>query len=150
MPPYTSRAGRRPLALIRAALSVLAARCGQAARLWATSVCAFTSSPPPGHASANATRQTLTSAEFATVRASSAYELVFQLRPDFLRTVPGDTGARIHPTVFIDDSPAGPLPVLSDIPAIITARIHYLPPAEAARHYGPGHAAGIIDVRTRR
>ena len=150
MPSYTPRVGRRPLALIRAALSVLSARCGQAVRLWATSLYAFTSSPAPGHATASATRQTLTSAEFATVRASSAYELVFQLRPDFLRTVPGDTGAQIHPTVFIDESAAGPLPLLSDIPAIITARIVYHPPAVAAKHYGPGHPAGIIDVRTRR
>ena len=150
MPSYTPRVGRWPLALIRAALSVLAARCGQAARLSATSLYAFTFSPALGHTSASATRQTLTSAEFATVRASSAYELVFRLRPDFLRTVAGATGAQIHPTVFIDASAAGPLPLLSDIPAIITARIHYLPPAEAARQYGPGHPAGIIDVRTRR
>ena len=150
MPSYTSRVGRRPLALIRTALSALTARCGQAVRLSATSLCAFTASPVGRDASASSSRETITTTEFRTVRASSAYELVFWLRPEFLRTVPGPAGARIHPTVAIDDAAVGPLPVLSDIPAIITARIRYLPPAEGVTLYGPQHSAGIIVVSTRR
>ena len=150
MPSYTSRSGRRPLALIRTALSVLAARCGQAVQLCATSICAFTTSSSGRDTSASSTRQTITSAEFRTVRATSAYELVFWLRPEFLGTVPGPAGALIHPTVAIDDVAAGPMPVLSDIPAIITSRIRYLPPAEAVAHYGPEHVTGVIVVHTRR
>ena len=150
MPSYTSRAGRRPLALIRAALSVVAAGCGQAVRLSATSFCAFALWPLVRDASGSSTRQTITTAEVATVRAISAYDLVFRLRPEFLRTVPGPAGTLIHPTVSIDDADAGPLPVLSDIPASITARIRYVPPAEAVVRHGSRHIAGIIVVHTRR
>jgi len=95
-------------------------------------------------------RRRVTRAEFKTVRANSAYELVFRLRPEFLRTVPGIAGAVSHPTVYIDRTDAGPLPLLSDIPAIIVTEIRYITPAEAVRQYGPVHSGGIIAVRTRR
>ena len=150
MPSYTSRVGRRPIALIRAALSALAACWSQATRC---SLIALSVSGPwavPPDAPMSSARRRVTRAEFKTVRANSAYELVFRLRPEFLRTVSGIAGAVSHPTVYIDRTDAGPLPLLSDIPAIIVTEIRYITPAEAVKQYGPVHSGGIIAVRTRR
>jgi hypothetical protein len=150
MPSYISRFGRRPLALIRTALSALTAVCSHAGRF---SLIALSVSNPLAalrDAPMSSARRKVTGAEFKTVRASSAYELVFWLRPEFLRTVPGAAGALSHPTVFIDKTDAGPLPLLSDIPAIIVAEIRYVPPAEALEYFGSSHAGGIIVVNTKR
>ena len=150
MPSYTSWVGRRPIALIRNALSALKAACSHAGRF---SLIALSVSNPFGalrDAPMSSARRKVTRAELKTVRASSAYELVFWLRPEFLRTVPGTAGALSHPTVYIDRTDAGPLPLLSDIPAIIVAEIRYVPPAEAREYFGPSHSGGIIVVSTQR
>ena len=130
MHSYISQVSRRPFALIRAALSVLAAGWSNAA----PAMCA---------------RQTLTRTDFRTVPANSAYELLFWLRPEILRTALGVAGTASQPTVYINDTAAGPLSVLSDIPVSNIAAIRYLPPAEAFKNYGPMYCGGIVVVRTR-
>ena len=154
MHSYTSRGGRWPLALTLAALVALGTGCAQPSR--------FSTSTAPMRAPsslsdvtvsrATSPNHTITRAEFATVSGNTAYDLVFRLRPEFLRGSArgGITGTRNDPAVYINTAAAGTLSALRQIPVDAVAEIHYVPRVDALIRYGPTYLGGVIVVNTRR
>ena len=54
-----------------------------------------------------------------------------------------------EPTVFLDDVEYGNLGTLKQIPAAAVAEIRFIECWNAETRFGPGHAAGVIQVYTR-
>ena len=104
----------------------------------------------------------ITAEEIATVDASTAFDVVQKLRPQFLRDrgststrsgaaegtgQPGTTAAGV--LVYIDSAPGGSVDALRGIAASSIREIRYLSAADATTKYGTGHPVGVIEVRTR-
>ena len=54
-----------------------------------------------------------------------------------------------EPTVYLDDVEYGNLGTLKQIPAASVAEIRFVEGWNAETKFGPGHAAGVIQVFTR-
>jgi outer membrane cobalamin receptor len=92
----------------------------------------------------------LTRAEIESSRAANAYELLQQLRPQFLRSrgafsVNDPRGG--FPVVYINDMPHGDLNALRSILIEEIDEIRYISAADATTRWGTGHAGGVIQVR---
>ncbi|CAN5786016.1 hypothetical protein BH23GEM10_BH23GEM10_07910 [soil metagenome] len=89
-------------------------------------------------------------AEIETSRASNAYELVQQLRPQFLRSR-GPSSMRDpragYPVVYINDVSHGSVDVLRTIRLEEIDEIRYISSSDATTRWGTGHAGGVIQVR---
>jgi len=120
--------------LANLAVSVAAAGCAVASR----------SSETP--------RNFIDRTEIATTRASTAWDAVQQLRPDFLRGRAVASNNRVStetPIVFLDDTRLGELDQLRTIPASIVLSIQLISASDATTRWGTGYPAGVIEVRTR-
>lgn len=97
-------------------------------------------------------REVITEQEIASTKASDAYQVIQQLRADFLRSR-GRTSFRdaAPPTadVFVDGRFFGSLESLRGIQASDITTIRFLKAADATIKYGTGHVAGVIEVMTR-
>jgi hypothetical protein len=97
-------------------------------------------------------RNVLTRAEIEDSRANSAWDAVVKLRANFM-TSRGSNSLLVkvnkEPTVFLDDVEYGNLGTLKNIPASSVAEIRFIEGWNAETRFGPGHAAGVIDVFTR-
>lgn len=97
-------------------------------------------------------RNLITEDEAATVSASTAWEIVSQLRPQFLRGR-GRSSARNArsdlPIVYLDNVRLGGTGQLRTIPANVVMSIEFISAPDATTRWGTGHTAGAIDVRTR-
>ena len=97
-------------------------------------------------------RDVISRPEITASNASTAYDAVAQLRPDFLRGRSINTRARQRtetPLVYLDGSRLGELGQLRSIPATIVQSIQLISASDATTRWGTGHPAGVIEVRTR-
>lgn len=81
--------------------------------------------------------------------ASNAYDLVSQVRPNWLRGrgTSSFRSTRVElPAVYIDDRPQGQLEVLRSFAIQSLAELRYINATTATTRYGEGHAGGIIQV----
>jgi hypothetical protein len=92
----------------------------------------------------------LTRAEIETSRAANAYELVQQLRPQFLRSR-GALSVRDpragYPVVYINNVHHGDIQSLRTILVEEIDEIHFISAVDATTRWGTGHAGGVIQVR---
>jgi hypothetical protein len=97
-------------------------------------------------------RNVLTRVEIEDSHANSAWDAIVKLRANFL-TSRGSNSLLLkvnkEPTVFLDDVEYGNLGTLKNIPASSVAEIRFIEGWNAETKFGPGHAAGVIDVFTR-
>ena len=87
--------------------------------------------------------------ELTNVVANNAYEIVEQLRPQWLRqrgptSFMAPQGER--PAVFVDNIRYGDLEVLRDIPLIEIREIRFVSGPDATTRWGTGVVAGVIEV----
>jgi hypothetical protein len=158
---YKSRARRRPLALTLIALVALGTGCAQPSRFASTP----TVSPSeavmlvqPTRGSINlerdgrSPRNRISRSEVNQIPASTAYDVVRRLRPEFLHSSARRVAAGSHavPVVYIDALASGSLSTLAMIPVQSVIDITYFPPVDAMVRFGPSHGAGAIVVRTHR
>lgn len=96
-------------------------------------------------------RATLLADEIGTTAASSAYEVVSRLRPEWLRRR-GQISMRDpsagEVVVYLDGVRYGGARSLEGIRAEIVEQMEFLDSSEATMRFGTGHAGGAILVRT--
>ena len=92
----------------------------------------------------------LTHAEITASNATTAFELLQQLRPQFLRSrgVPSmrDPSAG-YPVVYMNDVRRGGIDTLRSILVEEVDEIRFFSAADATTRWGTGHAGGVIQVR---
>ena len=97
-------------------------------------------------------RNVITRAEIEDSHANSAWDAVAKLRANFM-TSRGANSLLVkvnkEPTVYLDDVEYGNLGTLRQIPASSVAEIRFIEGWNAETKYGPGHAAGVIQVFSR-
>jgi hypothetical protein len=97
--------------------------------------------------------QLITEEEVVASLATTAYEVIHNLRPNFL-SYRGETSfdkntSRPYPNVYVDDQPYGPVSILRSIPASDVSSIRLYRSWEATTKYGSGNAGGVIAISTR-
>jgi hypothetical protein len=109
--------------------------------------CASSGSRAAGAASSP--RNVITTQQIEAVGRSSAYEVVQQLRPEWLRgrgaTSLTNTEAGM-PVVFLNTARHGNLDVLRSMPLPEIREIRYLTGPEATQLFGTGVSGGVIQV----
>lgn len=107
-----------------------------------------------GGSSGSRDRTMITTEEIAAVtQAGTAYDVVQQLRPEYLRTRGLRSMNATEPAgavVYVDNVRRGGPETLRSIPRENVLDIRYLNGADATTMYGTGHGDGAILVRTRR
>ena len=113
--------------------------------------CAARTQTSPGERSSS--RNRITASELLDVHASSAYDAVRQLRPQWLRP----RGVRslsssevVLPAVYMDNAAVGDLAVLQDIEIGDLAEIRYISGPDATTRWGTGVSGGVIEVISKR
>ena len=123
-------------ALVTVAVALSAAAC-HGANTW--------DAPAPS-------RNLNTRVEIEGSRANSAWDAVVKLRANFMASRGANSlmlKVNKEPTVFLDDVEYGNLGTLKQIPASSVAEIRFIEGWNAETKFGPGHAAGVIQVYTR-
>ena len=95
--------------------------------------------------SAMLTSHVITAAELANAHGSTAYDVVRDLRPLYLR----GRGPVDAPMVAMDFILIGPVDELRRISVYEVAEIRYIGGAVATTQYGTGHTGGVIVVLTK-
>lgn len=94
-------------------------------------------------------RHVITAQEIGDLNVSTAYDVVRQLRPEFLRSR-GTSSVRQSggdfAIVYINGMRAGGLDQLNGIRATDVDTIRYISAADATTRWGTGHAGGVIEV----
>ena len=98
--------------------------------------------------------QLITEEEVVASLATTAYEVIRSLRPNFL-SYRGETSfdrrtSRPYPNVYVDDQVFGTISILQSIPASDVSSIRLYRSAEAVTRFGTGNAGGVIAISTRR
>jgi TonB-dependent Receptor Plug Domain len=97
--------------------------------------------------------QLITEDEVVASLATTAYELIHNLRPNFLsyrgETSFDRTTSRPYPNVYVDDQPFGPVSILHSIPSSDVSSVRLYRSSEAMTRYGTGNAGGVIAISTR-
>jgi len=98
-------------------------------------------------------RHILNAAEISQSGGASAYEVIAQLRPEFLRSrgissllAPNASTA----VVYVDNVQLGGLDVLSTLGAQTISRVEYLGASDATTRFGTDHTGGAILITTKR
>ncbi|HEX2168370.1 MAG TPA: hypothetical protein VHG09_14140 [Longimicrobiales bacterium] len=94
----------------------------------------------------------LTRAEIQASRAPNAYELLQQLRPQFLRSrgaLNVSDAAAGYAVVYVNDVHHGDLDSLRAIRIGEIEEIRYIGATDATTRWGTGHTGGVIQVRVR-
>lgn len=94
----------------------------------------------------NRSRNLLGIEELRQARGANAFEIVQQLRPDFLRR----RGPLHGPKVFLEQVQLGDEDQLRSIPASSVWEIRYLDSRAATQQFGGGYTGGVILVLTAR
>lgn len=97
-------------------------------------------------------RNVITRTEIEQSRANSAWDVVAKLRGNFMASRGANSllqKVNKEPTVYLDDVEYGNLGTLKQIPASAVAEIRFVEGWNAETKFGPGHAAGVIQVFTR-
>jgi hypothetical protein len=105
--------------------------------------CASTGVPDP---------HLITAPELSLSAAGNAYDAIRRIRPEMLRT--RDPGTMVYfkpsrPAVAVDNTLAGGVEVLRQLPAARVARVEYVDSWVAAKRYGVGFANGLMLIETR-
>lgn len=87
----------------------------------------------------------------AQLNVTNAMDAVKTLRPLWLRQrgSPGSPGNRFPVRVYLDGLPLGTLDELETIHIDLVVSIQHVGGLQAVQRWGPGHAGGVIHVRTR-
>jgi hypothetical protein len=98
--------------------------------------------------------QLITEDEVVASAATTAFELIRNLRPSFL-SYRGETSldrrtSRPYPNVYVDDQPFGAISILQSIPASDISTVRLYRSWEAMTKFGTGNAGGVIAISTRR
>ena len=98
--------------------------------------------------------QLITEDEVIASAGTTAYEVIRNLRPNFL-SYRGETSldrrtSRPYPNVYVDDQVFGPISILQSIPASDVSSIRLYRSWEAMTKFGTGNAGGVIAIITRR
>jgi hypothetical protein len=91
----------------------------------------------------------LTRAEIGTSNGTTAYEVLEQLRPQFLRARGRSSmqnPAPLYAVVYLNDVRAGGLDSLRTIRVGEIDEIRYIGAADATTRYGTGHGGGVIHI----
>ena len=99
-------------------------------------------------------RLLITEEEVVASAGTTAYELIRNLRPNFL-TYRGETSldrrtSRPYPNIYVDDQVYGPITVLHSIPASDVSSVRLYRSWEAMTKFGTGNAGGVIAISTKR
>ncbi len=97
-------------------------------------------------------RNVITRVEIEGSRANTAWDVVKKLRGNFMASRGSNSllvKVNKEPTVYLDEVEFGDLGTLRQIPASSVAEIRFIEGWNAETKYGPGHAAGVIQVYTR-
>jgi TonB-dependent Receptor Plug Domain len=108
---------------------------------------------PPVASGRNHDSQLITEEEVAASPGTTAFEVIHNLRPNFL-SYRGETSfdkrsSRPYPNVYVDDQPFGPVSILNSIPSSDVSTIRLYRSWEATTKYGSGNAGGVIAISTR-
>lgn len=96
-------------------------------------------------------RNTITAAEMDIALHPNAFVLVRALRPHWLEIRgSGSLGSRMVKHVFLDDMMLGGVELLRQIATPSIESIEYFDGPAATQRWGTDHAAGVIQVRSRR
>lgn len=93
----------------------------------------------------------ITADEIATVNVSDAYQLIRQLRPNFLRTqgvVSPNRNTPAVPLVYVDGVATGDVTNLRNVPSTGIVSIEYLNGIMATQRYGTIAGGGAILITT--
>ena len=98
--------------------------------------------------------QFITEDEVAASRGANAYEVIQELRPNFL-SYRGETSllrsrSKPYPTVYVDGQELGPIGSLTTISGTDISTIRLYRSWEATTIFGSGKMGGVIAVTTRR
>ncbi|MFL5464152.1 MAG: hypothetical protein ACJ8AC_08980 [Gemmatimonadaceae bacterium] len=98
--------------------------------------------------------QLITEDEVVASLATTAYELIHNLRPTFL-SYRGETSfdrrtSRPYPNVYVDEQSFGSISVLHNIPVSDISSVRLYRSWEATTKFGTGNAGGVIAISTRR
>lgn len=107
---------------------------------------------PPASSSRTRNANVLTADEIAASQATTAYDAIRNLRPNYLRsrgTHTFEPGAVQAPHVFLDGQKYGDLESLKTMSAQAIREIRFLNASDATTKYGTGYTHGIIEVSTR-
>ena len=92
--------------------------------------------------------------ELNTMAGHTAVDAIRMLRPQFLSGVqpPALNGAKVYPSVFVENRPFAGLETLSVVSADALEEVRFLKSSEARNVYGPGCSCdgGVIVLRMRR
>lgn len=94
----------------------------------------------------------LTKEEIVASSASTAYELIQQLRPQFLRSRGAVSLQDPRPTyaiVYMNDVHHGSLESLRSILVEEISEIRFISAGDATTRWGTGHVGGVIQIRSR-
>jgi hypothetical protein len=97
-------------------------------------------------------RDVLTAEEISRASGMTAYDVVQQLRPQFLRIRTGRStqgSGEAEPVIYVDNIRSGGLAALRNIRAESVEEIRYIGASDATTRFGTGHMAGAILVRLR-
>ncbi len=97
-------------------------------------------------------RNLITRIEIEESRANSAWDAIVKLRGNFMASRGANSlmlKVNKEPTVYLDEVEYGNLGTLKQIPASSVAEIRFIEGWNAESKFGPGHAAGVIQVFTR-
>jgi hypothetical protein len=114
----------------------------------------FFACAPPHHARGESIKSHfITEAEIDASHGATAYEVIQELRPNFL-TYRGETNfdrkkSQPYPTVYLDGQEFGPISILRTIPAPQIATIRLYRSWEATTQFGTGKMGGVIAITTR-
>lgn len=101
----------------------------------------------------------ITAEEFSEVSASTAYEAIQSLRPQWLRLRPPTSMATTLDTqgvpddevvVYLDNVRFGGLENLRSLRSEVVQRAERINGATATQRWGTGHSAGVISITTQR
>lgn len=111
-----------------------------------------------GNSSTRRNRDIITANEIEGVNVYNAWDLVQQLRPNWLRprgiqtfaTDVSNTNTSGYARIMVDDLPPRDLESLRDIRVVSILEVRYINPRDATLRYGTGYSGGLIKVITKR
>ena len=110
-------------------------------------------SPATRSASPSRASEVIRIDEIETSTASNAWDLVHQLRPNWLRSR-GPASIRdpqpVYPVVYFGDINYGPLETLRGLATTGIEEIRFIGATTATTRFGSGHSGGVIQVVVRR
>lgn len=103
----------------------------------------------PGTDSPNRQRDLISPEEIAELNVSTAYDVVRQLRPEYLRsrgTMSLREAGGEYAVVYLNGMRLGGLDQLNSIRATDVQMIRYISASDATTRWGTGHTGGVIEV----